>query len=85
MRCFDLDEVWEEIKTNRRRFCVPTDGLEILRKYLRISSPGLPDAPAGLFSFQEAKVLASIFQSLEGAEERRRIPDPSVFDHGTVS
>jgi len=37
VRWFDLDEVWEEIKTDRRRFCVPTDGLRILREYLGVS------------------------------------------------
>ena len=36
VRWFDLDEVWEEIKTDRRRFCVPTDGLRILREYLGV-------------------------------------------------
>ena len=36
VRWFDLDEVWEEIKTDRKRFCVPTDGLRILRKYLGV-------------------------------------------------
>ena len=37
VRWFDLDEVWEEIKTDRRRFCVPTDGLRILREFLGVS------------------------------------------------
>ena len=34
VRWFDMDEVWIEIKTDRRRFCVPTDGLNVLRNYL---------------------------------------------------
>jgi NADH pyrophosphatase NudC (nudix superfamily) len=34
VRWFDLDEVREEIRHSRERFCVPMDGLEILRKYL---------------------------------------------------
>ena len=35
VRWFDLDEVWNEIKTDRSRFCVPTGGLNVLREYLR--------------------------------------------------
>ena len=35
VRWFDLDEVWNEIKTDRSRFCVPTGGLNVLRKYLK--------------------------------------------------
>ncbi len=34
VRWFGLEEVWEEIKTSRERFCVPTDGLKILRSFL---------------------------------------------------
>ena len=34
VRWFDWDEVWNEIKTDRGRFCVPTGGLNVLRKYL---------------------------------------------------
>ena len=34
-RWFDLDEVWNEIKTDRNRFCVPTGGLRVLREYLK--------------------------------------------------
>ncbi len=34
VRWFDLEEVWEEIKCSRERFCVPTSGLKILREYL---------------------------------------------------
>lgn len=33
-RWFDLDEVWNEIKTSRERFCVPAQGLNVLRAYL---------------------------------------------------
>lgn len=33
-RWFDLDEVWNEIQTSRVRFCVPTQGLNVLRDYL---------------------------------------------------
>ena len=36
VRWFDLDEVWEEIHRSRERFCVPTGGLEVLRKHLKI-------------------------------------------------
>ena len=35
VRWFDLDEVWDEIKTDRSRFCVPTGGLNVLREYLK--------------------------------------------------
>ena len=35
VRWFDLDEVWNEIKTDRSRFCVPTGGLNVLREYLK--------------------------------------------------
>ena len=32
---FDQDEVWEEIKRgDRHRFCVPTEGLKLLRDYI---------------------------------------------------
>ena len=34
VRWFDLDEVWEEIRTDRSRFCVPGPGLAVLRHYL---------------------------------------------------
>ena len=34
VRWFGLDEVWNEIRISRDRFCVPTGGLEILREYL---------------------------------------------------
>lgn len=34
VRWFGLDEVWNEIQTDRHRFCVPAGGLEVLRKYL---------------------------------------------------
>ena len=34
VRWFDLEEVREEIKTSRDRFCVPSDGLGLLREYL---------------------------------------------------
>ena len=35
VRWFPLEEVWEEIKTDRSRFCVPTGGLKVLRDYLK--------------------------------------------------
>ena len=35
VRWFDLAEVWEEIHHSRERFCVPTQGLNTLREYLR--------------------------------------------------
>lgn len=31
---FDLEEVWTEIQTSRERFCMPTQGLNVLREYL---------------------------------------------------
>lgn len=31
---FDLDKVWNEIRTDRSRFCVPSGGLGVLRAYL---------------------------------------------------
>lgn len=31
---FDLEAVWNEIHVSRERFCVPMDGLKVLRKYL---------------------------------------------------
>ncbi len=34
VRWFDLDEVWAETRTSRERFCAPTQGLEVLRRYL---------------------------------------------------
>ena len=37
VRWFDLDEVWKEIQNNRKRFCVPTEGLNVLRRYLNLS------------------------------------------------
>ncbi len=33
-RWFGLDEVWTEIQTSRKRFCVPSEGLRVLRGYL---------------------------------------------------
>lgn len=37
VRWFDLDEVWNEIQSgNRHRFCVPTEGLKLLRENLKI-------------------------------------------------
>ena len=38
VRWFDLGEVWNEIKTDRSRFCVPTGGLKVLREYLIVES-----------------------------------------------
>ena len=35
VRWFDLEEVWNEIKIDRHRFCVPTAGLNVLREYLK--------------------------------------------------
>ena len=34
VRWFDLEEVWEEIHRTRKRICVPTAGLNVLRQYL---------------------------------------------------
>ena len=34
-RWFDLEDVWAEIQTSRKRFCVPMAGLKILREYLK--------------------------------------------------
>ncbi len=35
VRWFGLEEVWEEIQHCRDRFCVPTEGLKVLRDYLQ--------------------------------------------------
>ena len=35
VRWFDLDAVREEIRHSRDRFCVPSEGLEIVRNYLK--------------------------------------------------
>ncbi len=34
VRWFDLEEVWNEIQTDRNRICVPVQGLKVLRDYL---------------------------------------------------
>ena len=34
VRWFDLEEVYQEIQISRERFCVPADGLDILRNYV---------------------------------------------------
>ena len=36
---FDLESVYTEIQTSRDRFCVPKEGLEVLRDYLHQISP----------------------------------------------
>ena len=39
VRWFDQDEVWEEIISgDRHRFCVPTEGLKLLRDYIVMDS-----------------------------------------------
>ena len=38
VRWFDLDEVWNEIRSSRERFCVPTGGLKVLREYLKVEN-----------------------------------------------
>ncbi len=35
VRWFGLEEVWNEIQTDRHRFCVPPEGLNVLREYLK--------------------------------------------------
>ena len=35
VRWFPLDQVWDEIQTDRSRFCVPTGGLELVRNFLK--------------------------------------------------
>lgn len=37
VRWFDLETVWNEIQSNRERFCVPSGSLSVLRKYLQSS------------------------------------------------
>ena len=32
---FDIDEVWDEIQHSRERFCVPAEGLSLIRTYLQ--------------------------------------------------
>ena len=34
VRWFDLEEVWNEIQYSRKRFCMSTEGLKLLRDYL---------------------------------------------------
>lgn len=34
VKWFDIDEVWNEIQHSRERFCVPTEGIRLLREYL---------------------------------------------------
>lgn len=34
VRWFSLHEVWDEIQSDRSRFCVPRDGLGILKAFL---------------------------------------------------
>ena len=34
VRWFDMETVWEEIQHSRKRFCVPSEGLNILRRHL---------------------------------------------------
>ena len=34
VRWFDLEEIWVEIHRSRKRICVPTAGLNVLRHYL---------------------------------------------------
>ena len=38
VRWFDLEAVWEEIQRTRERFCVPRQGLQVLRDYLAQTS-----------------------------------------------
>ena len=40
VRWFNLTEVWEEIQHCRDRFCVPSDGLNVLREYLKADCTG---------------------------------------------
>ena len=39
-RWFDLDEVRDEIRTSRARFCVPAQGLDVLCRYLAAGDGG---------------------------------------------
>ena len=32
---FDMEEVWQEIQNDRHRFCVPKEGLAVLKEYLK--------------------------------------------------
>ena len=46
VRWFGLDEVWEEIRRSRERFCVPSGGLRVLREYLnRLPDKAGPPLP----------------------------------------
>ena len=40
---FDLETVWNEIQTDRHRFCMPTNGLKVLREYLLENNSGQPE------------------------------------------
>ena len=35
VRWFALEDVWDEIQHSRDRFCVPAEGLDLLRKYIK--------------------------------------------------
>lgn len=35
VRWFDLEAVWQEIQHDRSRFCMPKEGLSLLREYIR--------------------------------------------------
>ena len=41
VRWFNLDDVWDEIQFSRKRFCMPTEGLNLLRDYLTMNP--IPD------------------------------------------
>ena len=40
VRWFDLEEVREEIRTDRSRFCMPSEGVELLWEYLKEQEAG---------------------------------------------
>ena len=52
VRWFDLDEVWNEIRTDRSRFCVPTGGLMVL-VFLRMFFASLVLLPWSVFQNRE--------------------------------
>ena len=41
VRWFDLEDVWNEIHRSRERICVPADGLNVLREFLKRKEEGI--------------------------------------------
>lgn len=46
VRWFNLEEVWQEVRVNQSRFCMPIKGLQVLRSWLGLEP--FQDGPASL-------------------------------------